>query len=59
MCYNGEYYSEYFPDEESALKWLSKITKNKICTEEDVEKFNEDMKDSEDYIYVHYYDVED
>lgn len=59
VCYNGDYYSEYFPDEESALKWLSEITKNKICTEKDVEKFNEDMEDSDDYIYVHYYDVED
>lgn len=59
VCYNGDYYSEYFLDEESALKWLSKITKNKICTKEDIEKFNEDMKDSDDFIYVHYYAVED
>lgn len=59
VCYNGQYMVEYFQNEDSAFKWIAKLTDNKICTEKDVEKFNEDMEDSDDYIYVHYYDVED
>ena len=59
VCYNGQYMVEYFQDEDSAFKWIAKLTDNKICTEKDVENFNEDIEDSDDYIYVHYYDVED
>lgn len=56
-CIGGDYQSEYFQTEEDVYEWISQISdcKNK----EDVEAFNENRRaaDSDDFIYIHKFDV--
>lgn len=56
-CIGGDYQSEYFQTEEDVYEWISQISdcKNK----EDVEAFNENRRaaDSDDFIYIHEFDV--
>jgi hypothetical protein len=61
-CIDDIYNSEYFQTEEEVYKWLDKLTKGRVKSEEDVEKFNADYEgsgtDDENFIYIHEFDVE-
>ena len=56
-CIDGNYQSEYFTNEEAVYQWLSNITDDKIKTADDVEKFNEEIEDTDDYINIHNFRV--
>lgn len=60
-CINDNYQSDYFTNEKDAWEWLSKLTDDKVKTEKDADRFNEDAeeKSSDDYIYVHIFKVTD
>lgn len=62
-CIDGFYSPGYFETEEAAYAWLNKLTKGRVKSKEDVEKFNADYEDSEasdeNFIYVHEFEVED
>lgn len=62
-CIEGEYYSDYFTEEESVYKWLSEITKGKVSSKEDVETFNESWENSEDeennWIHIEEFEIVD
>ncbi len=49
-CINDNYQSDYFKSLEDALKWISNLTDGKIKTEEDIDTFNEESADSDDFI---------
>lgn len=52
-CINDNYQMEYFTKESSVYEWLSKITDGKIKTKEDVDEFNGDVKNIDDFISIH------
>ena len=56
-CIGGEYESEYFETEAAAYEWLSQRSDCKCAA--DVEAFNENRTkaDSDDFIYVHEYEI--
>ena len=56
-CIGGEYDSEYFTNEADAYEWLSQRSDCKCAA--DVEAFNENRRkaDSDDFIYVHEFEV--
>ena len=56
-CIDGNYESEYFTTEEEAYEWLSQISDCKCAA--DVEAFNDNREkaDSDDFIYVHEYEI--
>ena len=58
-CINGEYQSEYFITEKGVYDWLSEITEGRIKDKEEVEEFNDESEDSDDFIYIHEFDIED
>ena len=56
-CIKDYYSSNYFVKEEEIYKWLSEITKGEIKSPNDIETFNDNNEDSDDYIYIHTFDV--
>ena len=56
-CIKDDYQSEYFETEEEAYKWLSDITQGKITNEEQVNAFNSDVEDTDDFIYVYEFKI--
>ena len=54
-CIGGDYQSEYFITEEEAYEWLSQISDCKC--EADVDAFNEANEGTDEFIYVHEYEV--
>lgn len=55
-CIDGDYDSDYFTTEESALEWLSRKTDGRVKTRDDIDRFNSDYEDSgwdENYISFH------
>lgn len=56
-CIEGVYSSEYFQQEDAAYRWLSEITKGKIKNKEDMDAFNTANEDTDDYIYIHEFEV--
>lgn len=58
-CINEVYNSEYFKTKDKAYKWLSKISNNKVTNEEQVEAFNKDPLNEDDFIYVHEFAIVD
>ena len=52
-CINDDYQMEYFTKETSMYEWLSKITDGKIKTKEDVDEFNGDVENIDDFINIH------
>lgn len=51
----NDWYSEYFGTKEDALEYISQISDCK--TEEDIEKFNENQEDDEEYICIHEFEI--
>ena len=62
-CVDDNYQSEYFRDEESMYKWLSKLTEGRVTNLDQVNAFNSDYEDSdageENFIYIHEFQVMD
>lgn len=58
-CINRVYNSEYFKTKEKAYKWLSEISNNKVTNEEQVEAFNTEPLDEDDFIYIHEFAIVD
>lgn len=56
-CIKDYYRSNYFVKEEEIYKWLSEITKGEIKSPNDIETFNDNNEDSDDYIHIHTFDV--
>jgi hypothetical protein len=56
-CIDNNYQSEYFTTEEAVYQWLSNITNGKIKTTDDVEKFNDEKEDTDEYINIHNFRV--
>lgn len=56
-CIGNDWYSEYFGTKEDALEYISQISDCK--TEEDIEKFNENQKDYDEYITIHEFKIID
>lgn len=61
-CINGNYQAEYFRSKEAVFKWLWKITKGKVCTEEDVKNYNESVVlderyNKDDFISIHSFNI--
>ena len=51
-CIEGDYQSEYFVTESAMYEWLSDISKGKVNSEEEAEKFNEENIDNNDFIAI-------
>ena len=62
-CVDDNYQSEYFRDEESMYKWLSKLTEGRVTNSEQVDEFNSDYEDSdsfeENFISIHEFQIEE
>ena len=58
-CINGAYNLEYFETKEKAYKWLSEISNNKVTNEEQVEAFNKEPLDEDDFICIHEFSIVD
>lgn len=56
-CIDNNYNSDYFIKEEKVYSWLSKITEDKIKSSEDVEKFNEDNENTDDFINIYEFKI--
>ena len=53
VCINGEYYSDYFIEEEALWKWLSEHSDGKITNQKEVDDFNEKVDgDPDDFINI-------
>lgn len=55
ICIHDDYWSDYFKTEETAYKYVEEVTGCK--NEEDVEKFNEEHEDTDEYINIHEYKI--
>lgn len=59
-CIAGDYNSDYFKEKKDVYRWLSKITKGTIKTQEDVNVFNSEREeDYDNFIYIHEFKVID
>lgn len=53
VCINGEYYSDYFIEEEALWKWVSEHSDGKITNQKEVDAFNERVDgDPDDFINI-------
>jgi hypothetical protein len=55
-CIDNDYKDEYFETEKDAYEWIAKITKGKVSTKEEVNKFNEECGEDE-FILVHKFEI--
>jgi hypothetical protein len=53
VCINNCYASDYFIEEDHVYEWIKNLTNGKVCTPEDVEDFNTEKEDTDDYINVY------
>ncbi len=58
-CVNGNYKSEYFVDKEQAMSYVANLLGKDKATEEDLENWNDEHQEDEDFIYVHEYEYVD
>lgn len=58
VCINDNCENEYFCEKEELFKWLREYWKLDISSDEDIEKWNEENEDCENYIYVHEIDID-
>ena len=56
-CVNGNYEYDYFIEEEDMWDWLCNITNGKVKSMEDAEAFNEEKKNTDDYIGIHEFKI--
>jgi len=53
ICIDGDYFSEYFDTEKQVLAYVAQLLKKESVTMKDIDEWNEEQDDSENYIYVH------
>ena len=58
-CYEGSYLWEYFQEEEKAYTYLKSHTDGRIKCKEDIDKYNEECENTDNYIHLYKFDVEE
>ena len=53
VCIDGDYFSEYFDTEKQVLAYMAQLLKKKSVTMKEIDEWNEEQDDNENYIYVH------
>ena len=53
ICIDGDYFNDYFNTEEQVLSYVAQLLKKESVTMKDIDEWNEEQDDSENYIYVH------
>ena len=59
MNYYGNWDTEYFHRKEDVMEYIRNRTDGKICTEEDIDKFNEEHETGDDFISIHEVEIVD
>lgn len=57
--FNGNDDSECFQTEKDAYHFIAKITKGAIKSKDDLERFNKDNTNEDDFIFMHEYEIEE
>ena len=52
-CIEGDYFSDYFNTEEQVLAYVAQLLKREAISIEEIDEWNKEQDDSENYIYVH------
>lgn len=52
-CIDGDYFNDYFNTEEQVLSYVAQLLKKESVTMKDIDEWNEEQDDNENYIYVH------
>lgn len=52
-----DYYSEYFDTKEEAFQYINKITKGKVNSQENIDEYNKQNKDTDNFISLHKFTV--
>ena len=58
LCIDDRYESEYFRTRKDAYKWLSEITDGKVKCKKDIDRFNNNAEDEDDYISMYKFNIE-
>ena len=53
ICIDGDYFSEYFDTEKQVLAYVAQLLKKELVTMKEIDEWNEEQDDNENYIYVH------
>lgn len=53
ICIDGDYFNDYFNTEEQVLPYVAQLLKKESVTMKDIDEWNEEQDDNENYIYVH------
>ena len=53
VCIDGDYFSEYFDTEKQVLAYMAQLLKKKSVTKKEIDEWNEEQDENENYIYVH------
>ena len=53
ICIDGDYFSEYFDTEKQVLAYVAQLLKKESVTMKEIDEWNEEQDDNENYIYVH------
>lgn len=53
ICIDGDYFNDYFNTEEQVLSYVAQLLKKESVTMKDIDEWNEEQDDNENYIYVH------
>ena len=52
-CIDGDYFNDYFNTEEQVLSYVAQLLKKESVTMKEIDEWNEEQDDNENYIYVH------
>ena len=53
ICIDGDYFNDYFNTEEQVLSYVAQLLKKESVTMKDIDEWNEEQDDNENYIYLH------
>lgn len=53
ICIDGDYFNDYFNTEEQVLSYVAQLLKKESVTMKEIDEWNEEQDDNENYIYVH------
>ena len=53
ICIDGDYFSKYFDTEKQVLAYVAQLLKKESVTMKEIDEWNEEQDDNENYIYVH------
>ncbi len=53
ICIDGDYFNDYFNTEEQVLSYVAQLLKKESVTMKDIDEWNEEQDDNENYIYIH------